>query len=137
MSLAIASVLATAAPAPLITELKSPAAPESLGPNLAVGVDGRVIMSWLEPDTPKGYVLRFSTRGPQGWSVPKTIARGTNWFVSAADVPSMAVMPDGTLAADWFVATGGPTSEAYDVSLVFSKDGGAAWSKPMVPHRDG
>ena len=132
-----AAVVATAAPAPSITELKSPAAPESLGPNLAVGADGRVLMSWLEPDTPKGYILRFSVRGPQGWSVPKTIARGANWFVSAADVPSMAVLPDGTLAADWFVATGGPTSEAYDVNLVFSKDGGAAWSKPIVPHRDG
>src|SRR5439155_935831 len=86
---------------------------------------------------PQGYVLRFSVRGAQGWSAPKTIARGANWFVSDADVPSLAVLSDGTLAADWFVASVGPRSEAYDVNLVLSKDGGTTWSKPLMPHRDG
>jgi hypothetical protein len=135
----ITAALAVAAPAPSVTELKSPAVPDSLAPNLAVAADGRVFMSWIEPGTPNGYVLRFSVRGPQGWAAPKTIARGTNWFVSAADVPSMAVMPDGTLAAHWFVKAAGvgPESEAYDVNLAFSKDGGGTWSKPIAPHRDG
>jgi hypothetical protein len=134
---AVTAVLA-AAPAPSVTEVKSPAAPDSLAPNLAVAADGRVFMSWIEPGTPNGHVLRFSVRGPQGWSAPKTIARGTNWFVSAADVPSMAVMQDGTLAAHWFVkpAGVGPESESYDINLAFSKDGGGTWSKPIVPHRD-
>jgi hypothetical protein len=40
------------------------------------------------------------------------------------------------LAAYWYVATAGPASEAYDINLVFSKDGGTTWSKPMIPHRD-
>jgi hypothetical protein len=126
-----------AAPAPSVTELQSPAAAGSGEPNLAVAPDGRVFMSWLEPAAPKGHVLRFSVRGPQGWSAPKTIARGTNWFANPADFPSMAVLSDGTLAAHWLVLTGGPDSEAYDINLAFSKDGGTTWTKPFVPHRDG
>jgi hypothetical protein len=125
-----------AAPAPSVTELKAPAAAGAEGPNLTTGPDGRVYLSWLEPTASNGYALRFSVRGPQGWSAPKAIATGTNWFVSAADFPSVAVLSDGTLAATWLVATGGPGSEAYDINLALSKDGGATWGKPIVPHRD-
>src|SRR5262245_28667806 len=130
------TLVAAAAPVPPVTDLKPPAAPGSEEPNLAVGPDGRVYLSWLEPVTPRGFALRFSVRGPQGWSAAKTIARGTNWFVSPADFPSLAVLSDGTLSANWLVASGGPDSEAYDLNLVFSKDGGATWTKPIVPHRD-
>jgi len=123
--------------APSVTQLTAPAVPGAGEPNLAVGSDGRVLLSWLEPASPKGHVLRFSTRGPQGWSAPKTIARGTNWFANPADFPSLAVMPDGTLAAHWLVTSGGEDSEVYDINLAFSKDGGTTWGKPVVPHRDG
>src|SRR5215475_6430892 len=126
-----------AAPAPSVTDLQSPAAVGSEEPNLTTGVDGRVYLNWLEPVSPKGYALRFSIRGQQGWSAAKTIARGTNWFVSPADFPSLSVMSDGTLAANWLVATGGPGSEAYDINVAFSKDAGASWGKPIAPHRDG
>jgi hypothetical protein len=133
---ALLTLVVAAAPAPPVTDLKPPAAPGSEEPNLAVGPDGRVYLSWLEPVTPKGFALRFSVRGPQGWSAAKTIARGTNWFVSPADFPSLAVLSDGTLAANWLVASGGPDSEAYDVSIAFSKDNGGTWGKPIIPHRD-
>ena len=134
--LVIVAALA-AAPAPSAVELKSPAAPGSGEPNLAVGPDGRVFLTWLEPASPKGHILRFSVRGPQGWSAPKTIARGTNWFANPADFPSLAVLADGTVAAHWLVMSGGPDSEAYDINLAFSKDSGTTWSKPVMPHRDG
>jgi hypothetical protein len=130
-------VLGAFAPAPPITDLKTPAAGGSEEPNLAVGPDGRVYLSWLEPVAPNGFALRFSVRGAQGWSPAKTISRGTNWFVSAVDFPALAVLSDGTLAANWLVASGGPSSEAYDVNFVLSKDGGTTWGKPIVPHRDG
>src|SRR5438874_6599296 len=140
IAIIVSAVLAlAAAPVPSVNEIKSPAPPGSGQPNLAVAADGRVFLSWIEPDTPNGYVLRFSVRGPQGWSAPKTIAHGANWFVSDADVPSMAVLSDGTLAAHWFVkpAGVGRESEAYDINLAFSKDGGTTWSKPVTPHHDG
>ncbi len=136
----IVSVLAgifALAPAPSVTELKSPAAAGSGEANLVTAADGRVFLSWLEPVSPKGSVLKFSVRGPQGWSAPKTIARGTNWFANPADFPSMSVLSDGTLAAHWLVMSGGSDSEAYDINIAFSKDGGTTWSKPVVPHRDG
>ena len=138
-SIIVATAVAAAVPAPSVVELKSPAPPDSGQPSLVVGSDGRVLLSWIEPGQPNGYVLRFSVRGPQGWSAPKTIARGANWFVSDADVPSMAVLSDGTLAAHWFVkpAGVGRESEAYDINLAFSRDGGTTWSKPITPHHDG
>jgi len=134
--LAILAVL-SAAPAAPVSDLKSPAAAGSEGPNLVTGPDGKVYLSWLEPTAPKGYALRFSVRGPQGWSAPKTVSKGTNWFISGADFPALAVLSDGTLAANWLVATAGPDSEAYDINFAFSKDGGTTFGKPVVPHRDG
>src|SRR5262245_54980295 len=132
---ALLALVAAAAPAPSVTDLKSPAGNGSEEPNLAVTPDGRVYLSWLEP-AGNGFTLKYSTRGPQGWSAPKTIATGTNWFVSAVDFPSLAVLSDGTLSANWLVASNGPASEAYDINMVFSKDQGATWSKPVMPHRD-
>src|SRR5215831_12493166 len=131
------AVALVAAPPPSVTDLKAPAAAGSEEPNLAVSSDGRVYLNWLEPVSPKGYALRYSVRGPQGWSAPKTISQGTNWFVSPADFPSLSILSDGTLAANWLIATGGPRSEAYDINVALSKDGGATWTKPIVPHRDG
>jgi hypothetical protein len=133
--LALFAVL-VASPMSAQTILKTPDIAGSEEPNLVTGRDGRVYLSWLEPVEPKGFALRFSVRGPQGWSAAKTIAKGANWFVSPADFPSLAVLSDGTLAATWLVATGGPDSEAYDINIAFSKDGGTTWGKPVVPHRD-
>jgi hypothetical protein len=135
LSLALFSLFVFSAPVS-VTDFAAPAAPGSEGPNLVAGSDGRVYLSWLEPFEPAGYSLRFSVRGQQGWSQPKTIARGTNWFVSSVDFPSLVVLSDGTLAAHWLIATGGPSSEAYDINIAFSRDAGTTWSKPILPHRD-
>src|SRR5215472_2861781 len=121
--------------APGVVDVKSPAGSGSAEPNLATGPDGRVYMTWIEPAQGKGNVLYFSTFQSQAWSAPKVVARGTNWFVNAADFPSITVMPGGVLAAHWLVSSE-PDSEAYDINLSFSKDGGTTWSKPVVPHRD-
>jgi len=135
LALAIALVVSATPAAPSASELKSPAGPRSGEPNLSVGPDGRVFMTWIEPEA-KGSVLYFSALQSDAWSAPKAIARGANWFVNPADFPSIAVMPDGTLAAHWLVLSGPAADEAYDVNLAFSKDGGTTWSKPIVPHRD-
>jgi len=122
--------------APGVVDVKSPAGSGSAEPNLTTGPDGRVFMTWIEPGQQgKGSILYFSTLQSQTWSAPKVIARGSNWFVNAADFPSMTVMPGGVLASHWLVTTDAD-SEAYDVNLSFSKDGGATWTKPVVPHRD-
>ena len=115
--------------------LKVPAEAESKSPNLAVGPDGSVVLSWLEADGP-GHALKFSTLDGNSWGDPGTIAKGDNWFVNWADFPSVVPISATLWAAHWLVSqpAGG---YAYDVSVALSTDSGQAWSEPITPHRDG
>lgn len=117
--------------------LQSPARPGSGEPNLTVAPDGRVLLSWIESLGEKRHALRYAERRKGGpWSEARTIAEGDNWFVNWADFPSVAALPDGTLVAHW-LAKSGPSPYAYDVNVSLSRDRGASWSAPVVPHRDG
>ena len=124
-------------PKPLtVTQVAVPAGMSTEGANLSTSPDGRVFLSWLQPGPTDGYQLMFSVRDGKGmWSEPKMIASGDNWFITDADFPSMTVLSDGTLAAHW-PANAAEDVEAYDVNIALSHDGGATWSKPLVPHRD-
>lgn len=118
-----------------VEQLESPAGPGAAEPNLAVGPDGRVYLSWLEPAPDSVMALRFSTFDGARWSAPKTIHAGRDVFVNWADFPSLAVQANGRLAAHWLQRFGG-TSYAYDVRIARSTDGGATWGTPMAPHLD-
>ncbi|HEV2129534.1 MAG TPA: sialidase family protein [Longimicrobiaceae bacterium] len=122
------------APFTTVEEISSPAAPGSAQPNLAAAGQ-RVYLSWLEPQGEE-HALRLALRENGSWSQPRTVARGANFFVNWADFPSVAVLPDGALAAHWLVRSG-PRSYDYDVHIALSADGGRSWSQPVVPHRDG
>ncbi len=124
-----------APPLVAIEELASPAAPGSGEPNLTVGPDGRVYLTWLEPGESARHTLRLATLGPEGWTQPATVAAGDDFFVNWADFPSLAALPDGSLAAHWLVRTG--RGAAYDIHLARSTDGGATWGPALIPHRDG
>jgi hypothetical protein len=115
--------------------LEGPAPPGSTAPNLAVGLDERLYLSWIESRAGR-HALRFSTWSDNAWSPPRTIAAGEDWFVNWADIPSMAVLEDGTIAAHWLVKSGGE-AYAYDVQVALSRDAGATWSDPVRPHGDG
>jgi len=119
-----------------VRELPSPAGQGSGQPNLAVAPDGRVHLSWIERLGEGRFSLRFATMEGDGWSTPRVIAEGSNWFVNWADFPSMIALPDGSLAAHWLVKSG-PGTFDYDVTIARSFDGGKTWGKPFVPHRDG
>jgi hypothetical protein len=119
-----------------VKEITSPASAGSGQPNLTVSRDGRVYLSWIERLGEGKFSLRFAVKEGDGWSAPRVIAEGSNWFVNWADFPSMVVLPDGSLAAHWLVKSGSGTY-AYDVTISRSFDGGKTWSKPFVPHRDG
>ena len=73
--------------------------------------------------------LKFAERTASGWSEPRVVSAGTDWFVNWADVPSVIRLGDGTLAAHWLQKSG-PGTYAYDVRLAFSKDQGKTWSPP-------
>jgi hypothetical protein len=111
------------------------AAPAGSGmPQITISGD-RAVVSWLEIAY-SGATLKFAERTAAGWTEPRTVASGTDWFVNAADVPSVIRLDDGTLAAHWLIETD-PRREAYDVRLAFSKDDGRTWSAATSPHHDG
>ena len=115
----------------VVREIDSPAGAGSSEPNLSVGPDGRIYLSWLEPIQPKGYALRFAVRSKGGnWSTPRSITQGENRFDS-----SILALPDGSLAAYW-LAKSGPARHVNDLNLSISRDGGQTWGKAIVPHRD-
>lgn len=113
----------------------SPTDGDSREPELNATYDGRIILSWVEKTGAKRYALRTSIRDGKGWGEVRTVAQGENWFVNWADFPSVVALKDGSLAAHWLVKSGTGTY-AYNVNIARSKDGGKAWSKPMVPHLD-
>ncbi len=119
----------------IIRATDSPTEGDSREPELNPTHDGGIILSWVEKIGTKRYALRTATRDGRGWSEIRTVADGENWFVNWADFPSVVALQDGSLAAHWLVKSGSGTY-AYNVNIARSKDGGATWSKPIVPHLD-
>lgn len=119
-----------------VEELPSPAAPGSAEPNLDVGPDGTVHMSWLEPlATGQGHALKVASLEGSSWSRPETVRSGRDFFVNWADFPSVLSLGDSRLVAHWLQRTGTATY-AYGVRLAFSRDDGRTWSAPVTPHTD-
>jgi hypothetical protein len=120
-----------------IESLPSPAGPGSAEPNLAVGPDGRVYLTWIEqlPDTTNA--LRFAIHDGKSWSAARTIRAGRDFFVNWADFSAMSVHPSksGKLAVHW-LQRHGAGSYAYDVRIALSNDDGKTWNTPAAPHVD-
>jgi hypothetical protein len=117
-----------------VEPLDPPAGATSMGSQLTSSSRG-VLVSWLEQADPN-YALKFAERANGGaWSPATTVASSKDWFVSAADVPTVLRMKDGTLVANWYPAVDFRL-EAYDIRLAYSKDEGKTWSTPLVPHHD-
>lgn len=120
--------------------LASPAADTGTAPQLTTS-NGGVILSWFASHD-ETTSLMFSERiaagpsGTSGWTPPTTVASGSDWFVTDADVPSVLQLADGTLVANWLKSTD-PAAEAYDLVLSYSKDAGKTWARPFTPHHDG
>ena len=117
-----------------VEPVASPAAAESAQPQLTVSSRG-VLLSWIERKGTQA-TLRFAERTGTGWTEPRTVASGNDWFVNWADVPSVFRLGDGTLAAHWLQKSG-PDTYAYDVRLSRSTDDGRTWAPAILPHTDG
>ena len=114
--------------------LATPAAANSAQPQLSVSKRG-VLLSWLERAGDLA-TLKFSERTSSGWTAPRPIASGRDWFVNWADVPSALRLPSGAIVAHWLQKSG-PSTYAYDVRLSHSIDDGRTWSPSYLPHSDG
>jgi hypothetical protein len=118
----------------VIRATESPATGDSREPELSATADGRIILSWVEKIDAKRHALRTAVRDQTGWTEPRTVAEGDNWFVNWADFPSVIGLNDGSFAAHWLVKSGTGTY-AYNVNIARSRDG-KTWTKPIVPHLD-
>lgn len=105
-------------------------------PDLIRTVEGRVLLSWIEPGDAGGHALKFATFDDATWSAPREIARGDDWFVNWADTPHVLATEDGALWAHW-LRQSASAKYAYDVVLSRSGDGGLTWSSAMVVNSDG
>ena len=114
--------------------LPSPAGPGSAEPNIAIGPDGRVYLSWMEP-ADSAFALRFSSLDGDRWTTPTTIRIGRDFFVNWADFPSLEVLRGGQITAHWLQRTGASTY-AYGVRIALSADKGRSWSPAIRPHTD-
>jgi hypothetical protein len=117
-----------------VQPLASPAAAGSAQPQLSVSSRG-VLLSWIERSGTYA-ALKFAERTASGWTEPRQVAAGSDWFVNWADVPSVVRLASGELAAHWLQKSG-PDTYAYDVRLAYSKDDGRTWSPSFLPHHDG
>jgi hypothetical protein len=115
--------------------LEAPVALGSAEPRLTAGPDGAAVLSWLEPDGEE-YVLKYSVLGPTGWGAAVTVARGADFFVNSADLPSVQPISADLWAAHWLVSSA--TSRfAYDIAIATSVDGGRHWGQPRLLNDDG
>ena len=117
-----------------VRSVRSPAGQHSAQPHLHTSAHGAVL-SWVERDGATA-TLRFAEPREGGWSPPRSVAFGENWFVNWADVPSVVRLDNGTLAAHWLQKSG-TGAYAYDVRLSHSRDGGRTWAPSFTPHHDG
>ena len=139
VALLVPAVLATRSihdePLVQLREVEAPALVGAGQQNLAVGPDGRVYFSWIDRLPDSSTALRFGVLGGSGWSAPRTVAQGRDWFINWADFPSLLVLGENRLAAHWLQKSS-LGRYSYDVRLSRSSDGGLTWTTPVVPHRD-
>jgi hypothetical protein len=127
LAAALVSTAGTSAEVP-VTVLPTPTAEGSGMYALAVGDDGGIYLTWIDPLPDKVHALRFSRLDGDRWSPPVEIARGSDWFVNWADHPSLTALADGSLLAHWLVHTGRRTGAyGYGIRVALSRDGGASW----------
>ncbi len=130
----VAAAAASQSPVLSLQPVTTPAAAHSAQPQLSVSARG-VLLSWIERQGDLA-TLRFAERTSSGWSAPRTIASGRDWFVNWADVPSALRLPSGAIVAHWLQKSG-PSTYAYDVRLSHSIDDGKTWAPSYLPHADG
>ncbi|GAA4856423.1 hypothetical protein [Luteimonas vadosa] len=113
--------------------------PGSALPDLVLAPDGNLLLAWTNSRQGRRHILQFSSFDPtlSRWMhAPTTIAVGNSMFVNWADTPHIMATPDGALWVHWLQKSA-DAPYAYDVVVSTSRNGGARWSAPLMPHNDG
>ena len=119
---------------PSVERISFPTDGKAGEPHLTRDSHGAVLASWIErfEEDSRMYFSRYEDGS---WSPKSEIARGDDWFVNWADVPSLAVSDSGTMMAHWLERLG-DTRYAYGVRYVLSTDNGESWSEEAWLHDD-
>ncbi len=107
-------------------------------PNLHITNSGKALLSWVEYTNDSTDALVYSTLLEAGWSKPKLIAYGRDWFVNWADFPSLVTFgnKEDHLAAHWLQKSAAGTYD-YDIKIAQSLDDGENWQPPFLLNQDG
>lgn len=111
-----------------------PAGAGAMAPHLSATGAG-LRLSWLEPTSDGGHVLRTAEFDGSTWEAASTVASGDDFFANWADVPAVVELPDGGVIAHWLARLGDETY-AYGVRLARSDDGGGSWRSLGWLHDD-
>jgi hypothetical protein len=108
-------------------------------PDLSVGPDGRLLLSWIRPMGNRNAFQYAAYLGDDSWeSAPKTIAVGSTLSANWANTPHIVMTDDGALWAHWLqVPAGAGSPHASDVMLTRSQDNGVHWAPPVAVNDDG
>ena len=107
-------------------------------PDLAIGPDGRLLLSWVRRLGDRNALQYAAYMGDDNWeSAPKTIAVGRTLSANWANTPHVAMTEDGAIWAHWLQAPANAESpHASDVMLTHSPDNGVRWSPPVAVNTD-
>lgn len=107
-------------------------------PDLAIGPDGRLLLSWVRKLGDRNALQYAAYMGDDTWeSAPKTIAVGRTLTANWANTPHVAMTADGALWAHWLQTPADAASpHASDVMLTRSPDNGVHWSPPVAVNDD-
>ena len=95
---------------------------------------GQIYLSWVSQEDELAR-LAFSKLTEDGWSSPRVISEGTDWFVNWADFPFLSVNA-GNIAAHWLRMSAEGTYD-YDIEASFYSVNERSWSEARVLHTDG
>lgn len=132
--LILGMVAAVMGPDPTLVPVDVPDSGRAGEAHLTRTPQGAIVASWIEQGE-AGARMVVARRSDGAWTKPVEIARGDNWFVNWADVPSVAVHPDGVMMAHWLERLG-KERYAYGVRFALSHDEGATWTAPEWLHAD-
>lgn len=134
-----------------------PAGAGSAQPDLSLGADGRIRLSWLQQQPGQRSRLQYAEfDGDGNWGPARTVAVGSRLLANWADIPHVLATSDGAVWAQWLqkvdavaAASDADSGHAsadhsnhpghgggYHVILATSRDGGVNWSQPARVHAD-
>ncbi len=119
----------------LFREIASPAGSRSLAPQFARDESGRLVLSWVTRVDSTRTLFAHAWWTGQAWSAPLPIVENARIIANWADVPSLCLVSDSLVAAEW--SESAPRGEENsNVRVAVSRDAGRTWSRVVTPHRD-